>query len=86
MLMLTQGCGKKDYGMGELTAPTDVVINTTVVGQDATHPNGDGSGDVAITLTGKNVLAGRSTMMLIIAPHLIIFQQERLQRNIPRLG
>jgi hypothetical protein len=40
-----------------LTAPTDVVINTSIVGQDATHPNGDGSGDVVITLTGKNVLA-----------------------------
>src|SRR6478672_6049229 len=57
MLALTQGCGKKDYSMGELTAPTGVVISTTVVGQDATHPNGDGSGDVQITLTGKNVLS-----------------------------
>src|SRR4051812_38565020 len=57
LLLIAQGCGKKDYSMGELTAPTDVVINTSIVGQDATHPNGDGSGDVVITLTGKNVLA-----------------------------
>ena len=42
--------------MGALTAPTEVTINTTIVGQDATHPNGDGSGDVKISLTGKNVL------------------------------
>jgi len=51
------GCKKKEYSMGDLTAPTDVVINTTIAGQDATHPNGDGSGDVAFSLTGKNVLS-----------------------------
>ena len=51
------GCKKKEYSMGDLTAPTDVVINTTIVGQDATHPNGDGSGDVSFTLSGKNVLS-----------------------------
>lgn len=50
-------CDKQDYKMGDLTAPTDVAINTTIVGQDATHPDGDGSGDVIIELTGKNVLS-----------------------------
>jgi hypothetical protein len=43
--------------MATLVAPTDVTINTEIVGQDATHPDGDGSGDVKITLTGKNVLS-----------------------------
>lgn len=43
--------------MGDLTAPSDVTINTTIVGVDATHPNGDGSGDVQISITGKNVLS-----------------------------
>ena len=57
LMMVTGGCEKKDYSMGNLTAPSEVVINTTIVGQDATHPNGDGSGDVMISLTGKNVLA-----------------------------
>lgn len=56
-LVLFIGCEKKDYSMGELTAPTEVTINTVIVGTDATHPNGDGSGDVQITLAGKNVLA-----------------------------
>src|SRR5690349_21647851 len=49
-------CKKKEYSMGNLTAPTEVTINTTIVGQDATHPNGDGSGDVQISLSGKDVL------------------------------
>lgn len=57
LLAALSGCKKDKYDMGVLTAPTDVVINTTIVGQDATHPDGDGSGDVIISLTGKNVLA-----------------------------
>ena len=57
MLLLIGGCEKKEYSMGSLTAPTELAINTTIVGQDATHPNGDGSGDVIISLSGKNVLS-----------------------------
>ncbi len=56
-LLLIGSCKKKDYSMGDLSAPSDVTINTTIVGTDATHPNGDGSGDVQISLTGKNVLS-----------------------------
>lgn len=56
-LMLFSSCEKKEFSMGPLTAPTDVVINTTIMGVDATHPNGDGSGDVKIEITGKNVLS-----------------------------
>ena len=43
--------------MGSLTTPTNVAINTKIIGQDATHPDGDGSGNVEISLTGNNVLA-----------------------------
>ncbi|MGN6164174.1 MAG: hypothetical protein ACTHOF_06515 [Flavisolibacter sp.] len=56
-ILMVNGCKKKEYNMGSLTAPSEVTINTTIVGQDATHPNGDGSGDVQITLSGKDVLA-----------------------------
>lgn len=51
------GCKKKEYNMGSLTAPSEVIITTTIIGQDATHPDGDGSGNVLISLTGKNVLS-----------------------------
>lgn len=57
LIVLVGSCKKKEYNMGDLTAPSDVVINTTIAGVDATHPNGDGSGDVAISVTGKNVLS-----------------------------
>jgi hypothetical protein len=56
-ILVIGGCKKKEYNMGSLAAPSDVTINTTIVGQDATHPNGDGSGDVVISLSGKNALA-----------------------------
>jgi hypothetical protein len=57
LLIILGSCKKTNYTMGNLTAPTDIVINTTIAGVDATHPNGDGSGDVQITLTGTNVLS-----------------------------
>lgn len=57
VLLVIGSCKKKEYSMGDLTAPSEVTINTTVVGLDATHPNGDGSGDVKIALSGKNVLS-----------------------------
>lgn len=57
LLLAVGSCKKKEYSMGELLAPSGVTINTEIVGADATRPNGDGSGDVNIMLTGKNVLS-----------------------------
>lgn len=57
LILVIDSCKKKEYSMGDLTSPSEVAINTTLVGQDATHPNGDGSGDVKIALSGKNVLS-----------------------------
>lgn len=57
LLLVIGSCKKNEYTMGSLTAPSEVTINTILSGQDATNPNGDGSGDVQITLTGKNVLS-----------------------------
>ena len=50
-------CKKNEYSMGSLTAPSEVVINTKIAGQNTANPNGDGSGDVEITLSGKNALS-----------------------------
>lgn len=56
LLLVLGSCKKKEYSMGSLTTPTNVVINTKIVGQDASHPDGDGSGNVEISLSGDNVL------------------------------
>lgn len=46
-----------DYSLGELTTPTNLVITTQIVGQNATYPNGNGSGDVTISLHADNAIA-----------------------------
>ena len=57
ILFVVSSCSEESYSLGELTAPNNVVINAEIVGQDATHPNGDGSGEVNFSITGDNVLS-----------------------------
>jgi len=57
LLLIIGGCKKTTYSLGDLTAPTNVLITTAIAGQDATHPNGDGSGNVQITVTADNALS-----------------------------
>lgn len=57
ILITWYSCSEKDYKMGELTPPTNLVITTEVMGASAANPEGDGSGDVKITLTADNALA-----------------------------
>jgi hypothetical protein len=56
LLLIFNGCKKEKYSFGEITAPTDLVMTTTVAGVDGANPNGDGSGNVLITVTSKNAL------------------------------
>ncbi len=57
LVFLFNSCTEKEYALGDLAAPTNLVIATEVVGTDATHPNGDGSGDVKITVNADNALS-----------------------------
>lgn len=50
-------CQEEDQEFGDVTAPSNVVITFEVVGQDATNPNGDGSGLVNFTVTADNALS-----------------------------
>jgi len=51
------GCQEDSYSLGDLKTPSNIVINTTVIGQNAANPNGDGSGDVKIDVTATNALS-----------------------------
>lgn len=51
------GCEEEKYELGDLNAPTNLVITTEIVGQNAANPNGNGSGDVKITLSANNAIA-----------------------------
>lgn len=57
LLVVYSACKKQDYTMGDLAGPTNLAITTELVGKDAANPDGDGSGNVNITVSGDNVLA-----------------------------
>jgi hypothetical protein len=56
LLFIIGSCKKESYSFGEITAPTELAITATVLGVDASNPDGDGSGQVQITVTSKNAL------------------------------
>ena len=39
-----------EYSFGDITAPTNVQVSAAIVGKDADNPNGDGSGEVNLSL------------------------------------
>ena len=51
------GCQENDYEFGKIVTPTNIQITAEIVGQDATNPNGDGSGKVNFTVTADNALS-----------------------------
>jgi hypothetical protein len=57
LLIFYSSCQKNSYTLGDLTAPTNLSITTAIVGQSTANPNGDGSGDVKITITAVNALS-----------------------------
>ena len=59
LLFAITSCTENTYSLGDLTAPSHVVINAVLVGKDATHPNGDGSGKVNFSITGDNILGSK---------------------------
>jgi hypothetical protein len=54
---IVASCKKEKYTFGELKAPTDLALTTTIIGADAANPNGNGTGSVKITATSKNALS-----------------------------
>ena len=57
LLLLVSSCTQETYTLGDLTAPTNVVVTAEIIGKTTANPNGDGSGDVKFTITGDNALS-----------------------------
>lgn len=55
-VLTLSSCTQETYTLGDLESPANVVVTATIVGKDATHPNGDGSGNVTFKVTGDNAL------------------------------
>lgn len=54
--ILLVACKKADYKFGELKAPSNLTLTTTIAGVDVTNPNGNGTGAVLITTTADKAL------------------------------
>jgi hypothetical protein len=52
-------CQEEDQEFGPIVAPTNLVLNFEIVGQDEDNPNGDGSGLVNFIATADNALSFR---------------------------
>jgi hypothetical protein len=86
LLLIIGSCKKNEYSMGSLTAPTEVTINTKLAGQDAANPNGNGSGDVEITLTGKNVLSYNIDYDASDGISLVFLESGKTTRKYTKIG
>jgi hypothetical protein len=53
---LLSACKKEEYSFGELKNPSGLALTTALQGVAAATPNGDGSGNVSITLAASNVI------------------------------
>lgn len=56
MLLLVAGCQDDDNSFGSLTAPTNLELGYTIAGKTADNPNGDGTGNVALTAHADNAI------------------------------
>ena len=86
LFLVIFSCKKNKYSMGDLTAPSEVVIGTNIIGVDATHPNGDGSGNVEITLSGKNVLSYKIDYDAAAGINLQFLANGKTTKKYTRLG
>jgi hypothetical protein len=57
MLIGLNSCQKDEYTLGDLAAPTNLVVTADIVGKSTTMPNGDGSGVVNFTFSADNAIS-----------------------------
>ncbi|HRD59038.1 MAG TPA: PKD domain-containing protein [Ferruginibacter sp.] len=53
---LLAGCKKEEYSFGDIKTPTNLAIEAVIEGVDAGNPNGNGTGNVAITASSENAI------------------------------
>ena len=59
ILVLTVSCQDDDPVVGDLITPSNLQVTASIVGQDASNPNGDGSGVVNFTATADDAITYR---------------------------
>jgi hypothetical protein len=51
------GCQEDEYSFGEIVVPSNIQINSEIVGVDADNPDGDGTGVVNFTAFAENAVS-----------------------------
>jgi hypothetical protein len=64
-------CKKAEYSIGDIVAPSNLVLTTVVVGTDATNPFGNGTGKVDINIKADNALTYKIDFGDGTAPQLV---------------
>ena len=57
LALVFSACVQETYEFGDLTAPSDLVLTSQLIGATVANPKGDGSGQVTFTATSVNSLA-----------------------------
>jgi hypothetical protein len=57
LLIGLASCQSNEYELGELQTPTNLSVEYTIVGQDAEHPAGDGSGLVEFSASASDAIS-----------------------------
>ena len=86
LLIIFSGCKKESYTLGDLKAPSNIVISTVIKGQSATNPNGDGSGDVEISVTADNALSYKLDYDANNAVDLVFLPSGKITKKYTTLG
>ncbi|HKL35695.1 MAG TPA: family 16 glycosylhydrolase [Salegentibacter sp.] len=55
-LVFAGACSNDDYDIGEITAPTNLQVETDIVGQSDEMPEGDGSGQVTFNASAESAM------------------------------
>lgn len=64
-------CKKAEYSIGDIVAPSNLVLTTAVVGTDASNPFGNGTGKVDINIKADNALSYKIDFGDGTAPQLV---------------
>ena len=86
VFLIHYGCADKNYSLGDLTAPSGIVITADIVGATTASPTGDGSGDVKITITAKDALAYKVDFDANTALDLVYLPTGSITKKYTNLG
>lgn len=79
-LLVLGGCSEPEHSFGDLAAPSNVVVNAEIVGQNEDNPYGDGSGEVIVSVDADNAMTYQIDFGTSSSLNLVPFDGEITRR------